>query len=186
MTDDPLLPGSPDANATGAAEAGIGPPAHARRDRDVARLDGTTNAGTTHARAASEPSGPPPPPFPDGGAPFPDGDPAACPVERTLRLVSGRWRLLVLFRLGARGPTRWGALRRSLAPVTPRVLTATLRGLEADGLVWRRTEAVVPPAVTYGLTKRGAALAPVFEAMAAWGTATWGMSAWDRPENEGE
>ncbi len=103
--------------------------------------------------------------------PFPDGDPAACPVERTLRLVSGRWRLLILFRLGARGPTRWGALRRSLAPVTPRVLTGTLRGLEEDGLVWRNAEPTIPPVVTYGLTERGEALAPVFEAMAKWGRA---------------
>jgi DNA-binding HxlR family transcriptional regulator len=100
---------------------------------------------------------------------FPDGDPASCPVERTLRLLDGRWRLLILFRLGASGPTRWGALKRSLAPVTPRVLTATLRGLETDGLVWRRAEPSVPPVVTYGLTERGAALAPVFAAMAEWG-----------------
>ena len=105
------------------------------------------------------------------GRPFPDGDPTTCPVESTLRLLEGRWRLFVLFRLGA-GPMRWGALRRSLAPVTPRVLTATLRGLEADGLVWRRAEATVPPVVTYGLSGRGAALAPVFEAMAAWGART--------------
>ena len=100
--------------------------------------------------------------------PFADGDPADCPVERTLRLLGGRWRLLVLFRLG-RGPVRWGALRRSLAPVTPRVLTATLRALEADGLIWRRSEHTVPPAVAYGLTPRGKALAPVFEAMGEWG-----------------
>jgi DNA-binding HxlR family transcriptional regulator len=51
------------------------------------------------------------------------------------------------------------------------VLTATLRGLEEDGLVWRRAEPTVPPVVTYGLTARGAALAPVFDAMAAWGMA---------------
>lgn len=100
---------------------------------------------------------------------FPDGDPTSCPVERTLRLLDGRWRLLVLFCLGSRGPTRWGALKRSLAPITPRVLTTTLRGLEADGLVWREAEPSVPPVVTYGLTPRGAALGPVFEAMAAWG-----------------
>ena len=100
--------------------------------------------------------------------PFADGDPADCPVERTLALLSGRWRLLVLFRLG-RGPVRSGALRRSLAPVTPRVLTATLRALEADGLIWRQSETTVPPAVSYGLTERGRALAPVFEAMADWG-----------------
>ena len=90
-----------------------------------------------------------------------------CPVERTLRLLSGKWRLLVLFHLGS-GPMRWAALRRALAPVTPRVLTGTLRALEEDGLVWRRSEDAVPPVVHYGLTTRGAALAPVFEAMASW------------------
>jgi DNA-binding HxlR family transcriptional regulator len=97
--------------------------------------------------------------------PYPRAD---CPVERTLALITGKWRLMVLFRLGA-GPVRFNALCRALAPVKPRVLTEALRGLEADGLVWRRVEAVVPPHVTYGLTERGAALAPVFAAMAAWG-----------------
>ena len=102
---------------------------------------------------------------------FPPGDPAACPVERTLRLLGGRWRLMVLFRLGLAEEMRWGALRRALAPVTPKVLTAALRGLEADGLIWRRDAATVPPEVAYGLTPRGAALAPVFAAMAEWGAA---------------
>lgn len=96
------------------------------------------------------------------------GDPDDCPVRRTVDLLSGRWRLLVLFHLGA-GEMRWGALRRALAPITPRVLTATLRGLEADGLVWRRQATTVPPEVAYGLTERGGALGPVFAAMADWG-----------------
>ena len=95
--------------------------------------------------------------------------PENCPVEQTLRLLSGKWKLLVLFHLG-NGPVRWGALRRSLAPITPRVLTATLKALEADGLIWRKVEAVVPPSVSYGLTDRGEALGPVFEAMFHWGT----------------
>lgn len=98
---------------------------------------------------------------------FDEAGRAHCPVEQTLRLLDGRWRLLVIFRL-TQGPVRWGALRRSLAPVTPRVLTATLRGLEEDGLVWRRSAGTVPPAVTYGLTEKGKALGPVFDAMAAW------------------
>lgn len=93
-----------------------------------------------------------------------------------MRLISGRWRLLVLFRLGANGPMRWGALRRSLAPITARVLTATLRDLETDGLIWRKSEPVIPPVVTYGLAERGEALAPIFEAMAAWGQATDGVA----------
>jgi DNA-binding HxlR family transcriptional regulator len=99
--------------------------------------------------------------------PLPLDGPADCPVERTLDLLTGRWRLYVLFRL-QQGDMRFNALHRSLAPVTPRVLTATLRDLEVAGLIWRQVAATVPPHVTYGLTARGRALAPVWDAMAAW------------------
>ena len=92
---------------------------------------------------------------------------AGCPVEDALRLLSGKWRLLILFRL-LDEPMRFNTLQRSLAPVTQKVLTAALRGLESDGLVWRRVEVTVPPHVTYGLTERAVALAPVFDALAAW------------------
>jgi DNA-binding HxlR family transcriptional regulator len=95
------------------------------------------------------------------------GDRDNCPVEQTLMLLSGKWRLMILFRLGA-GDMRFNALARSLKPVSLKVLAETLRALEADGLIWRRVDGVIPPAVTYGLTPRGAALGPVFRAMADW------------------
>lgn len=94
-------------------------------------------------------------------------DRANCPVERTLARLSGKWRLMILFRLGT-GPVRFNALQRSLSPVSPRVLAQELRDLEADGLVWRRATGDVPPEVHYGLTPRGEALGPVFEAMMRW------------------
>jgi len=90
-----------------------------------------------------------------------------CPVEQALRLLTGKWSLIVLFRL-ADGPQRFNALQRALAPVTQKVLTASLRGLEEDGLVWRQSAGTVPPQVTYGLTEHGAELAPVFEALGRW------------------
>jgi DNA-binding HxlR family transcriptional regulator len=80
--------------------------------------------------------------------------PQTCPIEDSLRVLSGKWRLLALFRLG-NGPQRFNALQRALAPVTQKVLTTTLRGME-------------PPHVTYGLTERGRALGPVFTALARW------------------
>lgn len=101
---------------------------------------------------------------------FSTGDRDDCPIESTLRLIGGKWRMFVLFRLSA-GPMRFNALRRSLSPITQRVLTATLRGLEDDGLIWRRVHESVPPHVEYGLTRRGTALAPVWHAMAAWNAA---------------
>ncbi len=109
-----------------------------------------------------------PPPFPPSDI-FSQGDVQNCPVEKTLKLVTGKWRLMILFRLGGAGQLRWAELRRALKPITPRVLTATLRDLEADGLVWRKSEHSVPPVVTYGLTERGEGLSTVFAAMADWG-----------------
>ena len=105
-------------------------------------------------------------------APGPGPAAAACPVEEGINLLAGRWRMLVLFRL-SEGDARFAALRRALPPVggrqvTPKVLTQTLRALEADGLVWRAVADTVPPQVTYGLTGTGRSLAPVFGALAAW------------------
>lgn len=99
-----------------------------------------------------------------------------CPVDDALRILSGKWRLLVLFRLNA-GPQRFNALQRALRPVTQKVLTATLRNLEAEGLIWRKSEASVPPNVSYGLTEAGTDLAPVFDALAGWRLKTRAMAA---------
>lgn len=74
---------------------------------------------------------------------------------------------MVLFRLND-GPMRFNALARSLAPISPRILTHTLRDLEAEGLVWRRSKDSVPPHVSYGLTEDGEALAPIFDELAKW------------------
>jgi DNA-binding HxlR family transcriptional regulator len=103
------------------------------------------------------------------GLPHHDTDTIAaqCPVEEAMQLLTGKWRMLVLYRL-RKGPMRFNALQRRLAPVTQKVLTATLRGLEADGLLWREVRAEVPPHVIYGLTPFAAGAAPVFEAMAEW------------------
>jgi DNA-binding HxlR family transcriptional regulator len=90
-----------------------------------------------------------------------------CPVDAALRKLTGKWRLLVLFRL-SEGPQRFNTLQRKMAPITQKVLTTTLRNLETDGLVWRKSEDSVPPHVTYGLTQRGTDLAPVFKSLAQW------------------
>jgi len=99
--------------------------------------------------------------------PNPAFGPDHCPVEEALRLLSGKWRMLVLFRL-EQGPLRFNALQRSLSPVTQKVLTTTLRALEADGLIWREVAQTVPPHVSYGLTSGATALSPVFAALAEW------------------
>lgn len=78
-----------------------------------------------------------------------------CPSDDVLRMLWGQWKTHVLYVLGSHGPQRFGALRRLIRGISPKVLTQRLRELEADGLIWREQAQTIPPEVTYGLTKRG-------------------------------
>lgn len=96
-------------------------------------------------------------------APQPPATPT-CPSDALLRTLWGQWKTHVVYMLGAHGPARFGALRRSLPGISPKVLTQRLRELEADGLAWRAQENTIPPKVTYGLTATGRDVHRVLEA----------------------
>ncbi|MGF9756173.1 helix-turn-helix domain-containing protein [Microvirga sp. 0TCS3.31] len=91
-----------------------------------------------------------------------------CAVERTLSLIEGKWKIIVLYKL-LRGTMRFNELRRLMPLVTQRMLTHQLRELEADGLIIRTVYAQVPPRVEYSLSARGRSLEPVLMAMKEWG-----------------
>ncbi len=91
-----------------------------------------------------------------------------CPAERTLVLIGGRWKVLILYHLHP-GIQRFSELRRLLTPVTPTMLARQLRELERDGLVRRKVYAQAPPKVEYSLTPAGKSLRPVIAAMCRWG-----------------
>ena len=91
-----------------------------------------------------------------------------CPVETTLKVIGGRWKVLVLHHLLA-GTTRFGALHHLLDGISHRTLTKQLRELEADGVVRRNVYREVPPKVEYSLTPLGKSLEPVLLSMHAWG-----------------
>ncbi len=86
-----------------------------------------------------------------------------CPMEAILRLIAGPWTIYILWVLAEQGPQRFGALRRAIPGISTRMLTERLRRLERAGVVWRRQEPTIPPAVTYGLTERGAELRCILE-----------------------
>jgi DNA-binding HxlR family transcriptional regulator len=92
-----------------------------------------------------------------------------CPVELTMRLVGGKWKLLILWELMLEPVLRNGELARRLSGVTTKMLVQQLRELEEDGLVERTTYPVVPPRVEYRLTRLGLSFRPVMDAMSAWG-----------------
>ena len=91
-----------------------------------------------------------------------------CAVERTLSLIEGKWKIVVLYKL-LRGTLRFNELRRLMPLVTQRMLTHQLRELEADGLLIRTVYAEVPPRVEYALSARGRSLEPVILALKEWG-----------------
>lgn len=92
----------------------------------------------------------------------------SCPVEATLRVVGGRWKVLVLHHLFERS-MRFGELTRALKGVSARTLTKQLRELEADGVLARKVHQQIPPMVEYSITAKGKELHPVLMAMHAWG-----------------
>jgi DNA-binding HxlR family transcriptional regulator len=91
-----------------------------------------------------------------------------CPAEKTLALIGGRWKVLIVYHL-LPGVLRFGELRRTLGPITPRMLAERLRQMEQDGIVRRRLYPQIPPKVEYSLTLFGRSLGPVIEAMCRWG-----------------
>src|SRR5215472_2433616 len=94
--------------------------------------------------------------------------PYNCPVEATLDVIGGKWKVLILFWLRD-DVRRFGELRRLIPDVSERMLTQQLRELEDHGVVRRQVYPVVPPRVEYSLTLYGQTLRPITELMCAWG-----------------
>ena len=91
----------------------------------------------------------------------------SCPVERTLEIIGGRWKALVIHEL-MQGTRRFSELHKALVGVTHRTLTQQLRELEQFGIVRREVFGEVPPKVEYSLTGLGTTLQPVLLAMHQW------------------
>ena len=91
-----------------------------------------------------------------------------CGLDATLRVVSGKWKPLILYFLAQGGPTRYGELRRSVRDVSDKVLIQQLKELEADGLVKRTDYKEVPPRVDYALTELGRSLIDPIAAIGDW------------------
>lgn len=91
----------------------------------------------------------------------------ACPVSYVMQKIGGHWKPIIIYNL-ANGPKRYSELRRAIPTVTEKMLIQHLKQLEADNLVIRKAEPVVPPFVTYSLSPSGELLAPVMGALADW------------------
>jgi DNA-binding HxlR family transcriptional regulator len=93
---------------------------------------------------------------------------AAIGMESALRLLDGRWKLLIMFHLFGGQVQRFSDLERLIAGVSQKMLAQQLRQMEQDGLVLRTVHPEVPPRVEYRLSPWGEALCPALEAMLHW------------------
>lgn len=95
--------------------------------------------------------------------------PAPCPVTKTMQVIGGKWKPMILFNLLS-GTKRFNELQRLSGSPSARVLTLQLRELEDDKIIKRDVFDQIPPRVEYSLTTKGKTLNAVLEMMAKWGT----------------
>lgn len=81
---------------------------------------------------------------------------------------SGKWSILILCVLAENEATRFNAIGKAIPDISPKVLTETLKNLEADGLISRRMYSEIPPRVEYSLTDLGKSLMPVLGQLISW------------------
>lgn len=95
---------------------------------------------------------------------FPD-----CPIRNVIARIGDRWSILILLTLEpSEKPMRFKEIEQAIPDISQKMLTRTLRDLEADGLVIRKAYAEVPPRVEYELTPRGRTLTPHLNSLVSW------------------
>lgn len=91
-----------------------------------------------------------------------------CPVEVGLNILSGKWKLKILWHL-SKGTIRFNELQRLLGRITTKTLTEQLRELEEQGIILRTVFPEVPPRVEYSLSEIGCTLKPILGELCEWG-----------------
>lgn len=91
-----------------------------------------------------------------------------CPIRNIVSRFGNKWSLLVMLTIADHEVVRFNELLRFIPDVSSRVLSSTLRTLEADDLVSRKVYPVVPPKVEYRLTDTGMSLIPIINELVLW------------------
>jgi len=90
-------------------------------------------------------------------------------AEQALKVLEGRWKMIIIFHLFTQPVMRFSELERAIPAVSQKMLIQQLRELERDGVMRRTVHPQVPPKVEYDLTELGRALCPALDALLEWG-----------------
>ncbi|MGG2090729.1 helix-turn-helix domain-containing protein [Priestia aryabhattai] len=95
--------------------------------------------------------------------------PEAKSFNYTLSIMSGKWKMLIIFHLGYRKVMRYGELKRTINGITHNMLSKQLKELEKENLIVRKEYSQIPPKVEYFLSDKGLSLLPITKIMCNWG-----------------
>ncbi|MBL4674739.1 MAG: helix-turn-helix transcriptional regulator [Mucilaginibacter sp.] len=90
-----------------------------------------------------------------------------CPITATIDVIGGKWKPPIIWLL-MKNPMRFGELHKTIPGMALKVLSRTLKELEADGIVIRKAYPEIPPRVEYSLSPKGETLRPVMTLMSNW------------------
>jgi DNA-binding HxlR family transcriptional regulator len=90
-----------------------------------------------------------------------------CPITATIDVIGGKWKPPVIWLL-LKGPMRFGELHKTIPAMALKVLSRTLKELEADGIINRKAYPEIPPRVEYSLSEKGESLRQVLTLMSDW------------------
>lgn len=92
------------------------------------------------------------------------------PLIYTLSVIGGKWKWIILASLFHNGMQRYGQLKKSIPPITHKMLSQQLKELESEQLIHREEYHQIPPKVEYSLIHKGEMLIPLLKLMSEWGT----------------
>ncbi|MDR0485038.1 MAG: helix-turn-helix transcriptional regulator [Alphaproteobacteria bacterium] len=98
-----------------------------------------------------------------------DNKAECCYVSKTISLIGGKWKPVVLWYLYQNKVLRYSDLQKFIPSITPKMLSQVLKDLISDGLASKKIYTQIPPKVEYSLTPSGESLMPILDEMYKWG-----------------
>lgn len=92
-----------------------------------------------------------------------------CAIENTLKLITGKWKSVIIYQLSQHGPSHFSDLQKLIPDSSKRLLALQLKDLEKNNLIKKRVFSTVPPQTEYSLTDTGKTLVPIITSLNQWG-----------------